>query len=187
MHNICVDAALLRTRLLSCAACKSISHALWVYMIRNCKKKKTTYLMAPECVYRGDAGSPANPFSKDAACPGAAVRERQFDSAYRAARRGPGTKRPVECGYLTFNGPGPNAEVPVKQRKPNPLLPNANELTGALVSSFDPSNQRVPYTDQRVITAKAADGPVANPQAQVRAQLLPRHDCTCSCFCEAIC
>ena len=56
-------------------------------------------------------------------------------------------------------------DVSVPNGERDPVLPNAHELTGALVSYYNPSGTGEPYTDSRNLGA--GDQAEANPQAQV--------------------
>ena len=111
---------------------------------------------------------PKNPYSKDAACPPAEVRDAQFEPLFISKNftgADANANRTRQCDYLTFQGnpmpnPSANGSGPATI---NPLLPNSFELTGALVSHFKATGGANPYTDQRVL-----EGGKANGQAQVR-------------------
>jgi hypothetical protein len=99
-----------------------------------------------------------NPYSKDAACPPEPTRALSFEKVYqKQGNRSLFFTR--ECDYLTFIG-NPTADIDAPGGMLNPVLDNTYELTGALVSSFDPMQET--FLDKRMLSP--AD---ANPHAQV--------------------
>jgi hypothetical protein len=94
-----------------------------------------------------------NPYSKDAACPSEATRASSFTKVYdQVGNRSVYTTR--ECDYLTFIGNATEGSAL------NPVLDNAHELTGALLSRFDPIEEV--YVDKRMLSEKQA-----NPHARI--------------------
>jgi hypothetical protein len=102
--------------------------------------------------------APANPYSKDAACPPEAVRRTRFDQVYEQQGTRSSSFTRI-CDYLTFIG-NDTADALAPGGVRNPTLVNTYELTGALVSTMDETTER--YTDVRMLNADTA-----NPQAQV--------------------